>query len=183
MLLAMARLLTCTLAAFVLFAVGGLSAQVLQFPKVELEYDETADFSSFRTFRWKATQERAPNATVHSSVSWHVDRGLEKKGLKKLAEGTPDLYVQYDTESKRSLKGTASQTAAPSTVGGLSNSIDFHKETQGRLELELYRASDGARVWKAALPWGVVDPKKIDDDVENAVNLVLGKYPPPAGRR
>jgi hypothetical protein len=163
----------------------GTAAQVLDFPKVDIEFDERVDFSAFKTFRWKDTQEPAPNATVHSSVTWNVERGLEKKRLAKQAEGAPDLFVRYYTEAKRGLRGTPSQTTNPSsgTPSGPTTNVDFHRETQGTLTLELFRATDGQRVWKAQTPWGAVDTKKIDDDIASAVRLLLAKYPPPAGRR
>lgn len=175
-----------TSAAAVLASVAlSVSAQVLDFPKVELEYDKAADFSAFKSYRWKDTQEPAPNAAVHSSVTWQVERGLEKEGLAKRAEGTPDLLVRYYTEAKRALKGTPSQTStgSSSSPSNLTTSIDFHKETQGTLVLELFRASDGVRVWKGQTPWVSVDTKKIDEDIADAVRLLLSKYPPPAGGR
>ena len=178
-----------TIRAYLLAALAcvtslGAAAQVLELPKVDLEYDQTADFSAFKTFRWKDTQEPAPNATVHSSVTWYVERGLEKKGMAKQAEGS-DLLVRYYTEAKSALKGTPSQTTNPSSgsPSGPTTNVDFHRETRGMLTLELFRATDGKRVWKGQTPSVAVDKKDIDDDVARAVTLLLAKYPPPAGHR
>ena len=154
-------------------------AQVLQLPKVEVEHDEKADFASFKTYRWKDSQVPTDNPTVHSGVVWYVERGLQGKGLTKKSEGDTDLLVRYYTSAKESLKGTPSQASdATGASGNLSTSVDFHKETRGTLVLELYRASDEALVWKAAAPWSSVDKAKLDSEVENAVRLLLGKYPP-----
>lgn len=155
------------------------SAQVLQLPKVEVEHDEKADFASFKTYRWKDSQVPADNPTVHSSVVWYVERGLQGKGLAKKMEGDTDLLIRYYTSGKESLKGTPSQTGdATGASSNLSTSVGFRKELHGTLALELYRASDEALVWKATAPWSSVDKAKLDTEVENAVRLLLGKYPP-----
>ena len=170
--------LSSAVGSFVLVA-SLVPAQVLQLPKVEVEHDEKADFASFKTYRWKDSQVPAENPTVHTGVVWYVERGLQGKGLAKKAEGDSDLLVRYYTSAKENLKGTPSQSSSTTgTSSNLSTSVDFHKEMHGTLVLELYRASDEALVWKAAAPWSNVDKAKLDSEVENAVRLLLGKYPP-----
>lgn len=169
-----------SLAVGLVLAANLAVGQVLQLPKAEVEFDEKADFAAFKSYRWKDSQVPADNPTVHTSVVWYVERGLEKKGLEKRAEGETDLLLRYYTAAKESLKGTPSQTtsSAAGTPSSLSTSVDFRKEMHGTLVLELYRASDEALVWKAAAPWSNVDKAKLDSEVDRAVRLLLAKYPP-----
>jgi hypothetical protein len=160
-----------------------LSAQVIEMPKVEVEFDQETNFAALKSYRWAGGVDPDENPTVRSLVTWYVDRGLEPKGLKK-ATGDVDVEVHYEVEAKSELKGTPNQPgpdAAGRTAGsGPSNSVSFRKQTHGSLALELRRASDDHLLWRAATPWASVDKAKVDDEVRGAVRLLLSKYPPKA---
>ena len=161
-----------------------LSAQVIEMPRVEVEYDQAANFSTLKSYRWAAGGDPDQNPTVRSLVTWYVDRGLEPKGLKKAATGDADVEVHYEVEAKSELRGTPNQPgpdAAGRTAGsGPANSVTFHKQTHGSLALELRRPSDDHLLWRAVTPWASVDKAKVDDEVRSAVRLLLSKYPPKA---
>lgn len=176
-----------SLAVGLWLAADPASAQAPRLAKAEVEHDPQADFSVFKTFQWKDSQEPADNPTVHTSVVWYVERGLEKKGLAKSAgEQQPDLLLRYSTLARSSIKGIPSQSSSTSGPGGPdthSTSVDFRKELQGTLVLELHRASDAKLVWKATTPWGLVDKSRLDAEVAKAVQLLLAEYPPKAKAR
>ncbi len=160
--------------------VAGLAvAQLPRLAKAEVEHDPEADFAAFKTFQWKDTQVSADNPNVHTSVTWYVERHLEQKGLKKSPE-KPDVLLRYYTESKQSLKGVPSQSSSDGPGGPemRSTNVDFRKELQGTLVLEIQRAADEKVVWKATAPWGVIDKAQLDAEVDKAVHLLLAEYPP-----
>lgn len=165
-------------------AAGLASAQLPRLAKAEVEHDPEVDFAAFKSFQWKDTQVPADNPNVHTSVTWYVERDLEQKGLKKSAE-KPDVLLRYYTEAKRSIKGIPSQSSSDGPGGPerRSTNVDFRKELQGTLVLEIQRAADQKVVWKAATPWGVIDKSQLDAEVDKAVHLLLAEYPPkPASR-
>jgi hypothetical protein len=166
-------------------AAGLAAAQLPRLVKAEVEHDPQADFTTFKTFQWKDTQVPADNASVHTSVTWYVERELEKKGLRKSADEKPDLLLRYYTLAKQTVKGVPSQSTSdgPGGPSTRSTNVDFRKELQGILVLEIQRAADEKVVWKATTPWGVVDKAQLDAEVDKAVHLLLAEYPPEPKKR
>ena len=156
-------------------------AQALKMPKVELDYDKDADFSAFHTYSWKDPAAAAKDPQMHTRIIWYVERELEKKGLKKTADGRGDLLVRYYAKAHEGLKGTPSQGASylPGGAGQLTTGVDFSKVIEGTLILELQRASDEKAVWRAGTQHVAIDRKRIDAETASAVRLLVSKYPPP----
>jgi hypothetical protein len=159
-----------------------VAAQPFTMPKVDVDYDKEVDFSTFRTFSWKEPEAAAKDPQMHTRIVWYVERELEKKGLRKAADGEGDLHVRYYAKGKESLKGTPSQgqTYLPGGAGQMSTSVDFQKVLAGTLIIELQRASDGKPVWRAGSEYGSIDKKRIDAETASAVRMLVSKYPPPA---
>jgi hypothetical protein len=169
------------LAIALLLLASPVLAQQLRLPKVEVDADPEADFSSFHTYGWKDPARPAANPTVHTSIIWYVDAELRKKGLEKVDEN-PDLWVRYYAKGESRLKGTPQQSDSrlPGGTGSLTASVDFEKVREGTLILELQRASDEKVVWRAGSDFASIDTKRLDAEIRSAVRLLVGKYPPPA---
>jgi len=155
-------------------------AQQFKMPRVDLDFDKQADFSSFKTFSWKDNEVVATDPGMHARIVWYVERQLEKKGLKKAKDGPGDLLVRYYAKKQEGLKGTPSQgqTTLPGGAGQLTTSVDFQKVLEGTLLVELQRSSDGVAVWRAATEYKSIDKQQIDSETASAVKLLIGKYPP-----
>ena len=169
------------LAAALAAAAAPAPAQALKMPKVDFEYDKEADFSSFRTYSWKESTEGAADPQMHTRIVWYVERELEKKGLKKAADGKGDLLVWYYAKAHSGFKGTPSTQEGylPGGAGQLTTAVDFKKVTEGTLIVDLVRASDGKSVWRAGTDWVTIDKKRVDAETASAVRMLIGKYPPP----
>lgn len=172
-----------TLAAFSATA----PAQQLRFAKVEVHSDPEADFSEFRTYGWKSPVAPAESHEVNISIIWHVERGLEEKGLQKIpddSETTPDLFVRYYAKGKSRIQGTPSQTQdlLPGSANTMTTSFDLHRVREGTLILELQRASDNRAVWRAGTDISRIDEKRIDAEVRRAVQMLLARYPPKSSK-
>jgi len=163
------------------FAAAAL-AQTLTMPKVDLDYDEEVDFSTFETYSWKDPLEAAKDPQMHTRIIWYVERELEKKGLTKKPEGEGDLFVRYYAKGREGFKGTPTQgdSYLPGGAGQLTTGVDFSKVSEGTLLLELQRASDGKTVWRAGSGYASIDKKRLDADTARAVRFLLSKYPPPS---
>ena len=155
--------------------------QELRMPKVELDYDREVDFSTFATYSCKDPAAAARDPQMHTRIIWYVERELEKKGLKKTADGQGDLLVRYYAKAHEGLKGTASQGESylPGGAGQLTTGVDFSKVVEGTLILELQRASDEKAVWRAGTQRISIDKKRVDADTASAVRLLISKFPPP----
>jgi Domain of unknown function (DUF4136) len=173
-----------TLAAAALSVVLALAArpsraQEITQPKADVEYDHDVDFGSFHTFQWKDTQDRLPNPTRHTTMVTAVERELEKKGLKKAVEGTPDVRVRFYADIEKHLRGTGRQSEVPDASGDLRTSVDLEKLREGSLIIELYQGDTDRRIWRGTNT-KAFRARKLDEEViRSAVALVLRSYPPP----
>ena len=120
---------------------------------------------------------------VNVSIIWHVERGLEQKGLTKIpddSETVPDVTVRYYAKGRSSIQGTPVQTQEmlPGSPKSMTTSFDLGKVRAGTLILEMQRTSDGQAVWRAGTDISRIDEKRIDAEVQRAVRMLLAKYPP-----
>ena len=83
----MTRVLSALAVAAVLVALAPqAAAQTFAFAKVEFEFDKDLDFTQLRTYGWAPLYSPAKDPANHVNVKWHVERGLEKKGLRRAPE-------------------------------------------------------------------------------------------------
>jgi hypothetical protein len=157
-------------------------AQQLKMDTVEVHSDPEVDYSTFKTYGWKDPVASVGSHTTHMSIIWYVDRGLEKKGLRKIRDDdpeVPDLYVRYYAKGKSTIEGqpVATRDMLPGGPETLTTSFDLRKAREGTLVLELQRASDDKAVWRAGSDFAI-DAKRIDAEVNRAVDILLRTYPP-----
>lgn len=151
-------------------------AQDLKLPKADVDYDHDADFATFHTFQWKPGQEPLSKPARNMSLVTAIERELEKKGLKKITEGTPDVRVRFYASLEKHIRGTARQSETPYTTGDLRTSVDFEKMTEGMLIVELYQGDTEKRLWRGST---TIRTGKMDEEVmRSAVSLILRSYPP-----
>ena len=162
-------------------ATAGL-AQQLRMDTAEVHSDPEVDYSAFKTYGWKDPVVAVGNHATHMSIIWYVDSGLQKKGLRKIRDDdpeVPDLFVRYYAKGKSTIEGTpiATRDLLPGGPENLTTSFDLHKAREGTLVLELQRASDDKAVWRAGSSFSI-DAKRIDAEVNRAVDILLRTYPP-----
>lgn len=151
---------------------------------IEHDYDQDVDFSKFRTFAWMEQstmtagepQAFQQSGLLEARIKRAVNDGLTQKGL-RLVEAEPDLMIAYHigvqdyTEIRR--------TGYSYQIGG-STRVDQFQE--GTFILDLIAAKEDRLVWRWTAE-GVLEenptPEKLDRDVNNMVQRLLRKYPPP----
>ena len=157
-------------------------AQQIKMDRVEVHADPETDFSAFKTYGWKDPVASTGRHETHMSIIWYVERGLEKRGLKKIRDddpAVPDVFVRYYAKGKSTIESTpvATRDMLPGGPENLTTSFDLRKARAGTLILEMQRASDNQAVWRAGSHFSI-DNKRIDAEVNRAVDLLLTRYPP-----
>ena len=84
-----------------MFLVSFILCTVVQAQKTSAAFDETVDFSNFKTFAFD--KEGARNPFVNALIVSAVERELTSRGLTKV-DVDPDLKVKPEIERPRSLK-------------------------------------------------------------------------------
>src|SRR5262249_43159360 len=80
--------------AFAVIALAGL-AGAAEKDKIELEFDKSADFSSYKSFAWVPFQEELPNRANHLRIQRAAIRELLAKGLTESTPVEADICLEY----------------------------------------------------------------------------------------
>src|SRR5262245_6213992 len=83
------KLIRCVAPAVLLLA-GIASAQ-----DVRYNYEKSADFTKFKTYKWVEMKSSDKDAMVDSQIKSTIDAELATKGLTKSDRDDADLYVGY----------------------------------------------------------------------------------------
>ncbi len=154
-----------------------VAAQSLTLPKVEVEHDPAADFSRFHTFVWQHSPDAFANRTHHINVMWHMERLLEKKGLKKAAAGEADLTLRYSVSVDEQVRGTPGQERSWAS-GDLRTTVTFDKVRQGTLTLEMRERDKDSKAWAASTPFTFADKRQAEEEIRAVAARLVAKYPP-----
>ena len=170
------------LKTFVIISAVGLAACNPTY--IEHDYDKEVDFGQFKTFAWleqttitKGTPQAVQqSALLEARIKRSVNEGLAQKGL-RLVESEPDLIIAYHiglqdyTEIRRT-----------GTGWGFDRNTRVDHFQEGTFFLDLIDAKKDQLVWRG-IAEGVLDeyptPEKLDRDVNDMVQRLLKKYPPP----
>lgn len=157
----------------VFFAAAGLFGQ-----KVTIEFDQSADFSKYKTFAIRDGHLNSKNPALNSElvkkqIDADIQRYLAAKGL-KMVDGKSDLNVRYRFGSARKME----IEQYPAGWRGLGTQVVRVPYTEGTLVIDLRDASVHALVWRAIASEEKSDAAKIDSTLDNMVKKAFEKYPP-----
>ena len=162
-----------TIILLIWLAAAGSFAQ-----KITVEFDQTADFSKYKTFAIRDGQLSSNNPALNNElIKKRIDADIEKaltgKGL-KLVSGPSDLNVRYRF-------GSAPRTQVeryPAGWRGLGTRIVRVPYAEGTLVIDLRDPSTRSLVWRGIAREEKSDATKIEGKLEDMVKKALEKYPP-----
>jgi len=146
--------------------------------KVSVEFDESRDFSDYKTFTIVngALNSRNPslnNELVKKKIEEEIRRRLIEKGFTEV-QSRPDLNVRYSLGSGQRVEAEA----YPAGWRGYGTRIVRRRYTEGTLILDLRDAKRHDLVWRAISVEDNSDPLKIKDHLADMVRKSVDKYPP-----
>jgi hypothetical protein len=166
---------------------------------VSTDYDQTADFSNWKTYRWAERSEtgrkdpRVYNDLLERRIQEAVDATLQEKGYRKITEGTPDFYAAWHGAIETKVDVTTVYDDYrynwgywdPLYYRPTAQSTYVNEYDQGTLILDLIDA-DGGEEGKPVLVWRstlskVVDSRNVGRDPEKmrkAAEALLNGFPP-----
>ncbi len=157
----------------IFFAAASAFAQ-----KVTIEFDQTVDFSRYKTFAIRDGKLNSKNPALNSElikkqIDADIVRDLTARGL-EMVDGRSDLNVRYRF-------GSAPKTELeqyPAGWRGWGTRVVRVPYTEGTLVIDLRDASVHALVWRAIASEEKSDPAKIATKLDNMVKKAFEKYPP-----
>ena len=146
--------------------------------KVDIEFDESADFSRYKTFAIQESQLNAKAPALNSELTRkkidnEIRKRLTEKGLMEVS-AKPDLNVRFTLGSAR----RSEVEAYPAGWRGLGTRRVRVAYTEGTLVINLRDTSKRELVWRAIAVEDKSDPAKISEHLDDMVRKSIEKYPP-----
>ena len=145
--------------------------------KVDIEADESVDFSKYKTFRMAEGQLKSKSPSLNSDLTRRkieneIRKRLIEKGLTE-ASSQPDLNVMFRLGS-----ATRNEVDAfPAGRYGRATRRVVSQYTEGTLIIDLRDTSRRELVWRAVAVEDKGDPSKIADRLDEMVKKSIDKYP------
>jgi len=147
--------------------------------KIEIEADQSVDFTRFKTFAIRDARLNSQNPSLNSELirnrlNADIQRALEKKGLSFVGSGASDLNVRYTL-------GAAQKTeleAYPAGWRGFGTQIVRVPYTEGTLVIDLRDPTTRSLVWRGIARQEKSDAAKLEGKLDDMVRKSLDKFPP-----
>jgi hypothetical protein len=167
------------LQALALLVLGLLAAQGARAQKITMEFDQTIDFSRYKTFAIRDGQLSSGNPALNSplikkQIEADIQNNLTAKGLTMATSGPADLNVRYTFGAAR----TTEVEAYPAGWYGLGTRYIRVPYAEGTLVIDLRDPTTRSLVWRAIAAEEKSDATKIQGKIDDMVKKSIEKYPP-----
>lgn len=146
--------------------------------KIDVEFDQAADFSHYKTFTIRNGQIHSRQPSLNSElvkkrIEHQIRQNLSAKGLTEVEEA-PDLNVRYSLGSagKREI-----ETYPAGWRGWGTRRVAVHY-TEGTLVVDLRDPRTRSLVWRGIAVEDKSDPMKLEGRLDAMVKKIFDKYPP-----
>jgi hypothetical protein len=165
-------------------ALGLLACAAVFAQKIEIEFDQSVDFSKFTTFAIRGARLNSKNPSLNSElVKKHINADIEKfleaKGLAVVPEGPSSLNVRYTMGAVREMK----TEAYPAGWRGWGTAIVRVPFTEGTLVLDFRDPATRSLVWRAIARVEKNDAQSVEKKLDDMVKKSIEKYPPKPGAK
>jgi len=147
------------------------------------DWDETADFSRYRTFAWfdhagAERQPQRPDPILDGRIRRAIAQTLLDKGLEQTAPQSADLLVTYYTSIRQEVRMYTTGYGYGYWGGwGMSTTQPYVYE-EGTMIIDLVDSARGQLVWRGTLTKALGGSRPTDEEVAKAVRKVLVDFPP-----
>jgi hypothetical protein len=155
-----------------------LLGPAVQAQEISTEFDETVDFTKFKTFAIREGQmnSRAPalnSELTKKRIESEIEKALTAKGLTK-ATGTADLNVFYQFGAARRMQ----TETYPAGWRGLRTRVARVPYSEGTLVIDLRDPTTRSLVWRGIASESERNPAEMADRLDDMVKKSIDRYPP-----
>jgi hypothetical protein len=169
-----------SLAAVVIASAALLHAGGLQAQDVRYDYDRSADFTKYKSYKWVQIEGATyPDQLEDRNIRTAIDAELSKKGLVLKQADPVDVFVAYQV--------AVEQDKEINTYGGGvgwrrgMGTATVSNVNVGTLVVDFYDPATKTMVWQGSGTKSVStdeDPDKRQEKLEKGVEKLLKNYPP-----
>jgi hypothetical protein len=176
-----------------LFVVVLLTAAFGAAQDVRYNFDKSANFASFKTYKWVELKDAQKIDSIRDGeIKQNVDAQLATKGLTKTDADPADLYIGYQAAIGSEKQFTSYNTGwgyGPGWGGGwygggMGGGMTTGQTSTiytGQLALDMYDSKNHDLVWRGVVSKTIdqkAKPEKQDKNLNKAITKLLKKYPP-----
>ena len=167
------------LQALVFLVLALFAAQSARTQKITMEFDQTMDFSKYKTFAIRDGQLSSRNPALNSplvkkQIEADIQNDLTAKGLTLVTSGPSDLNVRYTFGAARKTE----IEAYPAGWYGFGTRYVRVPYAEGTLVIDLRDPATRSLVWRAIAAEEKSDATKIQGKFDDMVKKSIAKYPP-----
>lgn len=172
---------------FLLLVCFSLMAGCSSIYGVKYDYNKQTDFSMYKSYDWMPIPDKADlNGLVVDRIKKAIDSELSAKGLKKTSQN-PDFLIAEHFGKKDKVEvdswgyGYGPVLMYRGGFWGVNDVSTYHYE-EGVLILDFIDAGSKKLFWRGvakAHVQNVDTPEQSEELINEAVNKILEKYPPP----
>ena len=161
------------------FVLGLLAAHGARAQKITMEFDQSIDFSKYKTFAIRDGQLSSGNPALNSplvkkQIEADIQNDLTAKGLTMVTTGPSDLNVRYTFGAARKTE----IEAYPAGWYGFGTRYVRVPYAEGTLVIDLRDPTTRSLVWRAIAAEEKSDATKIQGKLDDMVKKSIEKYPP-----
>ena len=162
-----------------LLFLGLLFAQGARAQKFTMEFDQTIDFSKYKTFAIRDGQLNSRNPALNSplvkkQIEADIQHDLTAKGLTLVTSGPSDLNVRYTFGAARKTE----IEAYPAGWYGFGTRYVRVPYAEGTLVIDLRDPTTRSLIWRAIAAEEKSDATKIQGKLDDMVKKSIDKFPP-----
>jgi hypothetical protein len=162
-----------------LLFLGLLFAQGARAQKFTMEFDQTIDFSKYKTFAIRDGQLNSRNPALNSplvkkQIEADIQHDLTAKGLTLVTSGPSDLNVRYTFGAARKTE----IEAYPAGWYGFGTRYVRVPYAEGTMVIDLRDPATRSLVWRAIAAEEKSDATKIQGKLDDMVKKSIDKFPP-----
>jgi hypothetical protein len=162
-----------------LLFLGLLFAQGARAQKITMEFDQTIDFSKYKTFAIRDGQLNSRNPALNSplvkkQIEADIQHDLTAKGLTLVTSGPSDLNVRYTFGAARKTE----IEAYPAGWYGFGTRYVRVPYAEGTMVIDLRDPGTRSLVWRAIAAEEKSDATKIQGKLNDMVKKSIDKFPP-----
>lgn len=162
---------------------------------VRYNFDQSANFANFKTYKWVEMKEAAKvSDLLDKQIKAAFDAELATKGLSKVDTDNADLFIGYQAAVSQEKQFTSYSTdwgygpgwgRAGWYGGGMGSSTTTGSTSTiyvGQLALDMYEVGKHDLVWRGLASKTIDQKAKPDKQQKNlakAIKKLLKNYPPP----
>ena len=159
--------------------------------KVNTDYDDKTDFSSYKTYSW-AEGTRAANPLGHQRIVAGIDAQLAAKGWQKV-ESNSDVVVIYSAATSTKTQINTFDSGGPwggyrwgrwGGYGGGTSTTTVQEIPVGQLVVDMADVKNKAFIWRGTASDTLSDkPEKNQKKLDKALAKMFKNFPPVPGKK